>query len=138
MNIDTSYMQKCILALDKSQARLQQHGADDIEYEIYRSAIVKEFEIILEQAGNLLKKYLKPYFHTPKAVDKLVFKDIFREAGKFDVLSLDEVQRWLHYRDSRNSTTHNYGAELADETLSFIKQFITDATNLAQRLNSAS
>ncbi len=44
---------------------------------MYRSACIKEFEIILEQAGKLMRKVLKPYFHSAKAVDKLIFKDNF-------------------------------------------------------------
>jgi nucleotidyltransferase substrate binding protein (TIGR01987 family) len=130
--IDTDYLKKCILALDRAYQSLQQFTTDTIEYEIYRSAVIKEFEIILEQSGKLLKKKLKPYFHSPKAVDQLVFKDIFREAGRHGLLELEEVARWLEYRDNRNSTSHDYGEALANNTLVLIKQFIHDADNLAK------
>ena len=91
---------------------------------------IKEFEIILEQSGKLLKKVLKPYFHTSKAVDKLFFKDIFREAGLHGLMEIDEVQRWCEYRDNRNSTSHDYGESLANNTLILIPQFIKDAQNV--------
>lgn len=136
--IDTSYLHKCILALDKAYATIQKYSTDEIEYEIYRSAIIKEFEIILEQSGKLLKKVLKPYFHTSKAVDKLYFKDIFREAGLHSLLSIHEVQRWLEYRDNRNSTSHDYGENLANHTLNLIEQFIIDAHTLVEVINNAS
>ena len=130
MNIDTTYLQRCILALDKAYDSLQKYSIDDIEYNIYRSAVIKEFEIILEQSGKLLKKSLKPYFHTSKAVDRLFFKDIFRQAGLHGLLNIEEVERWLKYRDNRNYTSHDYGVELANETLVLIAQFIIDAQNL--------
>ena len=128
--IDTTFLKRCIHALDTAYASLGKYSSDDIEYEIYRSAVIKEFEIILEQSGKLLKKSLKPYFHTSKAVDKLYFKDIFREAGLHDLLDIDEVERWCEYRDNRNYTSHDYGVDLANNTLILITQFIKDASKL--------
>ncbi len=132
MTIDTTYLQRCVLALDKAYESLNKYSVEDIEYEIYRSAVIKEFEIILEQSGKLLKKRLKPYFHTSKEVDRLYFKDIFREAGLRDLLNIDEVERWLEYRDNRNHTSHDYGVDLANQTLVLMERFIVDATNLVK------
>jgi nucleotidyltransferase substrate binding protein (TIGR01987 family) len=129
--IDTTFLNRCILALEKANDTLNQCSTEDIEYDIYRSAIIKEFEIILEQSGKLLKKAIKPYFHSSKAVDRLYFKDIFREAGTHGLLNIEEVERWCEYRDNRNHTSHDYGESLANDTLPLIKQFIKDARKLA-------
>ena len=75
-NIDTSFLERCILTLDCALQRLQASQSDSVDYELYRSACVTEFEIILEQSAKLLKKAIKPFFHTSKEVDKLMFKDI--------------------------------------------------------------
>lgn len=130
MHIDTQFLIKCTNTLSKAYENLLKFSNEDIEYDIYRSAVIKEFEIILEQSGKLLKKVLKPYFHTPKVVDKLYFKDIFREAGRHGLLKIEEVERWLKYRDNRNNTAHDYGQGLANETLVLIEEFIKDANNL--------
>jgi nucleotidyltransferase substrate binding protein (TIGR01987 family) len=130
--IDTTYLKRCNAALEKAYNKLKTYSVENIEYDIYRSAVIKEFEIILEQAGNLLKKVLKPYFHTNKSVDRLVFKDIFRQAGIRGLITIDEVERWLQYRDNRNSTSHDYGESLADETLVLIEQFIADTKRLSE------
>jgi nucleotidyltransferase substrate binding protein (TIGR01987 family) len=137
MIIDTSYLEKCINALEKAYENLIKFDNQDLEYEIYRSAVIKEFEIILEQSGKLLKKILKPYFHSPKAVDKLYFKDIFREAGIHSLLNIEEVERWLIYRDNRNNTAHDYGEDLANSTLPLIKEFIADSRNLVKVIKNA-
>ena len=84
-----------------------------------------------------MQKALKPFFHTSKAVDKLYFKDIFRQAGTHSLLDLDEVERWLIYRDNRNNTAHDYGQDLANNTLPLIKQFIIDSRKLVKVINSA-
>ncbi len=135
MTIDTTYLKRCINALDIAYNTLQKYSQEDIEHDIYRSAVIKEFEIILEQSGKLLKKSLKPYFHSSKAVDALYFKDIFRQAGNHSILDIDEVQRWLNYRDNRNSTSHDYGVDLANKTLILMEQFIIDASNLAKAID---
>lgn len=132
MKIDTTYLQRCILALEKAYSNIEKYSEEEIEFEIYRSAVIKEFEIILEQSGKLLKKTLKPYFHSPKAVDRLFFKDIFRESGRCGLLEVDEVDRWLKYRDNRNSTSHDYGEDLANKTLTLMEQFIIDAKKLVE------
>ena len=136
MKIDTTYIQRCNNALSRAFEMFKQYDEEDIEYEIYRSAVIKEFEIILEQVGKLLKKVLKPYMHTNKAVDKLVFKDIFRHAGLHGLLEVDEVQRWLEYRDNRNATSHDYGEELANVTLVLIEQFITDTNRVIEVIDA--
>ena len=128
--INVSFLEKCISKLELAFNQIQNLSSQSAEYDIYRSAIIKEFEIILEQSGKLLKKCLKPYFHTPKVVDSLYFKDIFRYACSFGLLSLEEVERWLLYRDNRNETSHDYGVEFAEKTLSFMNQFIIDAKML--------
>ena len=135
--LDTTYIKKCNQALGRANLEIKKYSQDDFMYEMYRSAIIKEFEIILEQSGKLLKKVLRAYFHSNKAVDKLVFKDIFREAGLHSLLSIDEVERWLIYRDNRNSTAHDYGVNLADEILVLIEQFIKDVDRLIEVLDAS-
>ena len=131
MRLNTDYFVRCVETLERAFNCLNelQNPEDDL-YDIYRSACVKEFEIILEQAGKLLKKCLKPYFATPKLPDKLTFKEIFRYAAKHDLISLEEAERWLSYRDNRNDTAHDYGEGFAEETLTFLPAFIADAYRL--------
>ncbi|UOQ97447.1 nucleotidyltransferase substrate binding protein [Hymenobacter sp. 5317J-9] len=133
--LDSSLLTRCTLALDRAVVLLQQSAPDSVEYELYRSACVKEFEIIIEQAGKLLKKALRPYFASPRQADALVYKDLFRAAAQHGLLSLDATERWLLYRDNRNTTAHDYGVGFAEATLKLLPQFVADATALAQLLH---
>lgn len=130
MELDLTYLEKCTHTLSKAYELLQSAEDESIEYDMYRSACIKEFEIILEQSGKLLKKVLKPYFANPKSVDALVFKDIFRHAALHNIIDLEACERWLNYRNNRNSTAHDYGVGFAEETLLLLPQFITDALSL--------
>ena len=134
MKIDTTYLERCILTLEKAHTLLSNTNSESIDYDLYRSACIKEFEIILEQSGKLLRKVLKPYFHSSKEVDKLIFKDVFRQAVLRSIITDETCERWLEYRDNRNSTTHDYGEIFAEETLLLLPQFIEDASKLAETI----
>jgi hypothetical protein len=134
--LETDYLIRCISSLEKAYTLLQQHPDSSLEYELFRSASIKEFELVLEQSGKLLKKILKPFFHSSKAVDALPFKDIFRYAAKHSVISTEACERWLVYRDNRNSTAHDYGVGFVEETLKVIPSLIEDAKLLASIVKS--
>lgn len=46
MITDTSHLERCIASLDKALILLSSTEPESIDYEMYRSACVKEFEII--------------------------------------------------------------------------------------------
>ncbi|MCX7110857.1 MAG: nucleotidyltransferase substrate binding protein [Proteobacteria bacterium] len=125
--LNTDYFSRCIATLERAFGAMNDQPKENILYDIYRAACVKEFEIILEQTGKLLKKCLKPYFASSKQVDQLNFKDIFRHAAKHGMITLEEAERWLEYRDNRNDTAHDYGEGFANDTLALLPQFIIDA-----------
>ena len=131
MPINTDFLVRCIHTLESAFEQLQQRGPADDFYDILRAASVKEFELVLEQSGSLLKKRLRPYFASNRQADKLTFKDAFRHAAKHDLLSVDACERWLAYRDNRNDTAHDYGEQFAETTIKLLPDFIADARELA-------
>ena len=135
--INTEFLEKCIATLEKSYEMLKQAKEDSIEYELYRNSLVKGFEISLEQSAKLLKKVLNPYFASKRTVDSLSFKDIFRHANKHSLLSEQETERWMKYRDNRNNTAQDYGQAFAEETLKLIDDFIVDVKNLKKVISNA-
>ena len=135
MKIDTTYLSRCIDTLEQALGLLNESDPELIAYDMYRSACVKEFEIILEQSGKLLRKTLKPYFHSSKAVDELFYKEVFRQAVLRNLINDETCQRWLEYRDNRNNTAHDYGEGFAEETIQLLPKFIEDARNLVQVIN---
>jgi nucleotidyltransferase substrate binding protein (TIGR01987 family) len=134
--ISTEFLERCVITLEKSYELLMKSEEGSIDYEIYRNALVKAFEMTLEQSGKLLRKKITPYFSTKKSADTLVFKDLFRSAARYGLLSQDEVERWLKYRDNKNNTAHDYRQKFAQETLSFIKDFIKDAKDLKKVIDN--
>lgn len=136
--IDTTYFGRHISTLTKALGLLQSANPESIEYDMYRSACVKEFEIILEQSVKMLRKVLKPYFHSSRAVDQLNFKEVFRESVLRNIISLEMCERFFLYRDNRNKTAHDYGVNFAQETLLLLPQFLKDASIITETINSIS
>lgn len=141
MSLSTTHYARCIQTLESSLGFLQKAEVDSIDFEIFRNAVVKSFELTLETAGKLLRKALKTYIGNPRAIDQLNYKDVLRHAAKYGLLSTGEVTRWFAYRDNRNNTAHDYGKGFAEETLTLIPAFLTDAraleTTLREKLDDA-
>jgi hypothetical protein len=129
MPINTDFLVRCINTLESAESafdQLRQREPDDPLYDIFRAAYVKEFELVLEQSGNLLKKRLRPYFASNRQADRLTLKNAFRYAAKHDLISVETCERWFAYRDNRNDTAHDYGEGFAEATLTLLPSFIAD------------
>lgn len=138
MSIDTTFLRRCVSALEYAFGEMDALG--DVEehiYDIYRAACVKEFELVIEQSGKLLRKRLAAFFASNQQADRLAFKDLFRHAAKHGLIDTDAVERWLGYRDNRNTTAHDYGKDFAEATLKLLPEFIADAKALADVIEAA-
>lgn len=135
-DINTEHLQRCIETLEKSYQMLKETEEETIDYEIFRNSLVKGFETTIEQSAKLLKKKITPYFASKRIVDTLSFKDIFRHAHKYSLITEEETNRWMKYRDNRNNTAHDYGIAFAKETLTLIDDFLKDAKNLKEVIDN--
>ena len=138
MSIDTTFLRRCIASLERAVEGIEQlDNRGDVLYDIFRAACVKEFELVLEQSGNFLRKCLAAYFSSNRQADQLNFKDLFRHAARHGLIALDAVERWLEYRDHRNDTAHYYGEDFAEATLLLLPGFIQDVKSLANMLEQS-
>lgn len=136
MNLNTDNLLRCIRTLESSLSMLNSAAEHSVDYEVFRNAVVKGFELTLETSGKLLRRALKAYGGSPKAVDELFYKDVLRHAGKHGLLSAEEIERWFAYRDNRNNTAHDYGEGFARETLLLMPAFMKDARALEAALRA--
>lgn len=135
MALSTEYLERCIVTLETALQGLSDHQPDEIAYDIYRAACVKEFELILEQSGKLLRKKISAWSASNQAAAKLTFRDVFRTAARHGLIAADECERWLEYRESRNDTAHDDGKGFAESAIKLLPQFVMDAKPLARRLD---
>jgi len=137
MALNVEHLLRTASTLEQALLAIAAHpSADDVLFDLYRNAAIKSFELSLETAGKLLRKALKAYGGSPREVDKLVFNDVLRHAGKHSLLNAAAVERWLAYRANRNNTAHDYGAGFANETLQLLPQYLQDVRQLAPSLQA--
>lgn len=134
MALNTNHLKRCIETLQMANQRLSVAEPESIDYEMFRNALVKGFELTLETSGKLLRKALKPYGGSSREIDALTYKDVFRRAAKHGLLTPEAVDRWFKYRDNRNDTAHDYGILFAEETVKLMADFLKDAKELERTL----
>ena len=134
MTVTTRFLRRCIGSLRFAFDELNQINSLDPRYDVYCAACVKEFELIVELSGKLLRKHLRPFFAHDRRPDRLVFKDVFRYAAKYSRSDTNACERWLLCRDLRNDSAHDYGEDFADAVLKVVPNFIADALSLASTI----
>ena len=136
--IDTGYLKRCIVALEVALQEIESYGESDVLYERYQVACVEQFELVLEQSGNLLRKRLAAYFASNRRADELEFNDLFRHAAKHRLIDIEAVERWLGYRDCHNDSSHNpHGENSAEAIVRLVPAFLADARALADTIRAA-
>ena len=135
MELNLDHLTRCIQTLESSLVMLEKVPEQSMDYEIFRNAVVKGYELVLETSGKLLRKALKEYTGSPRAIDEFVFKEIFRQALKHGLIpDTQTVERWFSYRDNRNNTAHDYGIGFARDTLGLMPDFLKDVHVLEKTL----
>lgn len=137
MALNVEHLLRTAATLEQALLAIEAHTQrDDVLFDLYRNAAIKSFELSLETAGKLLRKALKAYGGSPREVDKLVFNDVLRHAGKHSLLDTPAVERWLAYRANRNNTAHDYGEGFANETLKLLPDYLRDVRQLAPAIQA--
>ena len=132
--IATQHLARSIETLESSLASLRGAPAESIEFEVFRNAVVKGFELTLETTGKLLRRALKEYVAVPRQIDVLEDRDVLRAANKHGLLTEDEVGRWLTYRNHRSCFEHELGVEIHEVRFGLMADFAMDARHLESML----
>lgn len=138
MTLNVEHLLRTADTLEQALLAIESHPSrDDVRFDLYRNATIKSFELSLETAGKLLRKALKAYGGAPREVDKWVFNDVLRHAGKHSLMSAAAVERWLAYRANRNNTAHDYGEGFANDTLKLLSAYLQDVRALASEIKKS-
>ncbi len=132
--IDYTILQNSLRALE-SQFRNYQNMDEHLEVylrEALQESVIQRFELCYDCLWKTLKRYLSEVLGIPDLQNSP--KPLFREANKQNLLS-SPFEKWCDYIDTRNTTSHVYSAEKAQECLALIENFIDDAIGLYQSMS---
>ena len=134
--INTDNLTRSVNTLQLALEGLREQEPGELIYDVYRGACMNEFQVVIELTASLLRRRLRPYFATVRQVSDLTFGQVFREAARLHLISLDECRRWLNYRDHRNMITHRCDREFAEEALTVLPPLIEDARRIAEMIGA--
>ena len=130
-------LRRCVDRLDLALEQLQKHEPGELIYEVYWPACTREFEIILARSVRLLRRHLRPYFGADRRADSLTHREVFRYAARHGLISIQECERWLGYRDDWERASYLHGEDLPEATLSLLPQLIEDAREITKVMSKA-
>lgn len=134
MGPETKFIENCLATLERAKSLLSGISPEHPDYNVFRIACIKEFELVLEISSKLVRKKLKEYTVFPESVDDMVFKDVFRNAVLRNILSDSEGTNWFRYRELYIESADDYRDEITDKILGILPQFISDSRTLISSL----
>ncbi len=133
MKLDLSALRDAIAALEKSLGYLRSDlAADPNLREQFRAASIQGFEFTYEVAYKMMKRQLEQIAANPSEVDGMTYMQLIRSAAEAGLIG--DVPRFRDYRDKRNLTSHTYNKRKAEEIVSVLDNFMTDARFLLSEL----
>ena len=128
MKLDISSLEKALASLDRGIRRSKAAPGD----EEIRDAVIQRFENTYELCWKTLKRLLEKEAPTPAEIDKLSFRDLFREGGERGIVR--NVEKWMLFSEKRNISSHTYDQEKAEDVYRAALDFYPEAKALFEEI----
>lgn len=99
--------------------------------EYIRDAVIKRFEFTFELSWKTIKRYLELSGLSETA--PATRRDLFRIAAREGLIS--DPEQWFQYNAARNSTSHIYNVQMAEQVYESARQFLPDGKSLLKELS---
>lgn len=114
-----------------SNALAQAGELEEKHHEIYRAAIIQNFEFSFELCWKFMRRWLEN--EDRSEVERILTKkDLFRLAEKRGLIQ--DSARWFEYLNARNRTSHIYDEIVAEEVFKVAKGFFPDFRDFVAQL----
>lgn len=135
MLLDLSSLRKAILSMERAQNFANERLAiNDIsldEKEVIQAGVIQNFEFTYELCWKFMKRWLESNL-MPGLLDGATRKELFRNALEQKLIS--DFSSWVRYHELRNTTSHTYNRDVAEEIYTISKDFLEDAIYLLKSL----
>ena len=133
--LELEALENSILALENSidvYNRIRDINKDDKKLiDALRSGVIQNFEVAFEQSWKFIVRWLNENVSYGMA-QGITKKELFRFAG--ENLLIDDVSKWILFKDCRNSTSHIYSEITAEDVLKSALEFPPYVKYLLKRL----
>ena len=101
--------------------------SDEDLQETVRAGVIHSFEVAYEQSSKMIKRWLKENIGDA-SVERITQRNIFRLGAENQLIS--DSERWMEYHEARNSTSHTYNEDAAENVFTEATEFVHDAKQL--------
>ncbi|MDR1110678.1 MAG: nucleotidyltransferase substrate binding protein [Deltaproteobacteria bacterium] len=134
--LDLSGLMKAVEALGSSLDVYDERtgeGASPREKEVLRAGAIQAFGFTYELCWKAMKRWIEVNVH-PEPVDGVTRRELFRVAAENRLIS--DVNKWMGFHNNRNSTSHTYNENVAEEVFIAARQFFPCAKDCLTKLGS--
>lgn len=114
-SLDTSSLHRALKSLESAARIYQSSDAGKDEKEVIRAGVIQNFEFTYELCWKFMKRWIEMNVD-PISVDGVTRRELFRLASENKLIV--DVDKWMEFHKARNSTSHIYDEDVADEVLS--------------------
>ena len=107
--------------------------SDEDLQEAVRAGVIHSFEVAYEQSWNMIKRWLKENIGSA-SVDGVTRRNLLRLGAENQLIS--DSERWMDYHKARNSTSHTYNEDAAENVFKEATEFVHDAKHLLKMLEA--
>ena len=134
--MDLDQFKKAICRFEEMLNAYKDDTADrtELEQDAIQDSLIKRFEYTLEVSWKSCKRYLDEEGFAEAATGSP--KSIMRLAGGAGIIR--SAEDWIRYINVRQSTSHDYSEEKADQVLAVVDDFYEDAIGLFQTMSGES
>ena len=101
--------------------------SDEDLQETVRAGVIHSFEVTYELSWKMMQRWLKENIGAA-SVDGVTQRNLFRLSAESHLIA--DVERWMDYHKARNSTSHTYNADAAENVFAEATEFVHDAKQL--------
>lgn len=133
--LELEALENSILSLENSievyKKILGDNKSDKKLIDALRSGVIQNFEVAFEQSWKFIVRWLNENISYGIA-QGITKRELFRLAGEH--LLIDDVSKWILFKDCRNQTLHIYSETTAEEVLKSALEFLPYVKYLLKRL----
>lgn len=133
--LELEALENSILSLENSievyKRILGDNKSDKKLIDALRSGVIQNFEVAFEQSWKFIVRWLNENISYGIA-QGITKRELFRLAGEH--LLIDDVSKWILFKDCRNQTLHIYSETTAEEVLKSALEFLPYVKYLLKRL----
>lgn len=132
MALNFNSLRDSIATLEKTlkiAKKIEMENLDKELFEAVRSGVIQNYEVCYESAWKAMKKWIE---ENVEEVDGVTRRALFIKA--FENKLILDVEEWMLFHKARNSTSHVYEEETAEEVYEIAFKFVKPVKGLYEKL----